>query len=59
MWIIVGLVISVAVIELSMWLSRRYVIDTLRFFGVGGVMSGMYAYRKFGLWHIGHRYIER
>jgi len=59
MWFILGPIIGIAIIALALWLRYKYVMDTIRFYGVGGTMSGIYAYRKYGIWHFGCRYTEK
>ncbi len=56
MWVIIGLIIGIVIIAFALQLRRKYVMDTIRFFGAYGAMSGIYAYRKYGIWHLGHRY---
>ncbi len=53
MWIVIGLIIGMAIIALALRLRRKYVMGTLRFFGAYGAMSGICAYRKYGIWRLG------
>jgi len=54
MWFILGPIIGIAVIILAFWLRRKYVMDTIKFYGAYGAMAGMYAYKKYGVWHLGN-----
>ena len=34
-------------------ISRKIVLDELKFWGGRGCMAGIYGYRKYGIWHLG------
>ncbi len=56
MWVVIGLIIGIVIIALALQLRHKYVMDTIRFYGSCGARSGIHAYRKYGIWHIGHQY---
>ena len=53
MWLIIGSTIVIILLALVLWIRHRLIMDTIRFYGGYGVMVGIHAYKKYGLWHLG------